>query len=149
MQDILLCNDKYTIYEDGTYKAIKLQEMMLSLAFTINKLKRETEILREENNMFLEDIDTLNEQKEALVDHLREEEVNKIIAKSRLSEKQALVMSLLIEGKDNQEIADALFISPNTVRSYLEAIYEKFNLKGDNRKIKAILIYLGKRKIEE
>ena len=151
MQNILLCNDKYTIYEDGTYKAIKLQEMMLSLVSTINKLKRETEVLREENSMFLDDIEVLNGQKEDLVNHLREEEVNKIIAKSNLTSRELLIMGLIAEGKTNQEIGEELCISPNTVRGHLDNIYDKYKLKKDNsnKRIKATLIYLGKKKIGE
>jgi DNA-binding CsgD family transcriptional regulator len=39
------------------------------------------------------------------------------------------VLKLLAEGKKTLEIADALFISPNTVRRHRSNIMEKLNIK--------------------
>jgi DNA-binding NarL/FixJ family response regulator len=48
----------------------------------------------------------------------------------QLSIREREVLKLLAEGKKNQEIADILFISPNTVRRHRYNIMEKLNLKG-------------------
>jgi DNA-binding NarL/FixJ family response regulator len=48
----------------------------------------------------------------------------------QLTIREREVLKLLAEGKKNQEIADILFISPNTVRRHRYNIMEKLNLKG-------------------
>jgi two-component system, NarL family, response regulator NreC len=47
-----------------------------------------------------------------------------------LTTREREVLKLLAEGKKNQEIAEVLFISPNTVRRHRYNIMEKLNLKN-------------------
>lgn len=46
-----------------------------------------------------------------------------------LTSKEVLIVKALGEGKKNSEIADMLFVSERTVKSYLTVIYEKLNVK--------------------
>lgn len=48
-----------------------------------------------------------------------------------LSDREFQVFRLLASGKEVQEIADELFISVKTVRTYRDRIHEKLNLKND------------------
>lgn len=48
----------------------------------------------------------------------------------QLTMREREVLKLLAEGKKNQEIAEILFISPNTVRRHRYNIMEKLQLKG-------------------
>ena len=55
---------------------------------------------------------------------------------TELTEREKEVLKLLVEGLNNSEIADKLFISTHTAKSHLEKIYEKLNLH--NRVLTAI-----------
>ncbi len=50
--------------------------------------------------------------------------------KSGLSERECEVLGLLIEGKNNKEIEDLLFISQNTVRNHVYNIYQKLKINS-------------------
>jgi DNA-binding NarL/FixJ family response regulator len=54
----------------------------------------------------------------------------------QLTIREREVLKLLAEGKKNQEIADILFISPNTVRRHRYNIMEKLNLKNTAELVK-------------
>ena len=54
-----------------------------------------------------------------------------------LSEREKEVLSLVIEGKTNPEIADILFISIHTVKAHMCSIIEK--LKANGRTNAAVL----------
>lgn len=46
-----------------------------------------------------------------------------------LSERESQILALIVEGKTNQEIGDALFISEKTVRNHITHVYEKLGVK--------------------
>ena len=47
-----------------------------------------------------------------------------------VSEREAEIVSLLVEGLSNQEIAKKLFISPNTVKTHIKNIYAKLGVSN-------------------
>ncbi len=54
-----------------------------------------------------------------------------------LTEREIDILLLLADGKDNQAIADGLFISPNTVRTHLQNIFSKM---GVHSKLEAVTL---------
>lgn len=56
--------------------------------------------------------------------------------KIKLTESELQLLELLVEGLNNQAIADKLCISIHTVKAYLESIYRKFNV---HNKIQALV----------
>lgn len=48
----------------------------------------------------------------------------------KLSEREEEILELLVRGKQYKEIAEALFISPSTVHTYLHNIYEKLHVRS-------------------
>ena len=63
-------------------------------------------------------------QKETLND-----KVKQLVIKYKLSNQEEKVLTLLIDKKSNQEIADELFISVYTVKRHVSNIYQKTNMK--------------------
>ena len=51
-----------------------------------------------------------------------------MIKKFALTEREMMVLALLIKGKTNKEIAEKLTISISTVKTYVEKIYLVFNV---------------------
>ena len=45
-----------------------------------------------------------------------------------ISERESDVLTLLAAGHSNQEIADRLFVSPNTVKTHLQNLYQKLDV---------------------
>jgi DNA-binding NarL/FixJ family response regulator len=60
----------------------------------------------------------------------------------RLTPREHEVLSLLSEGRQNKEIADALTISEGTVESHLKHIYVKLQV---NNRTEASVLYLHNR----
>ncbi len=52
----------------------------------------------------------------------------KAIAYLGISDREYEVLELLAGGLSNQEIADRLFVSPNTVKTHLARLYEKLDV---------------------
>ena len=53
-----------------------------------------------------------------------------------LTEREIMILELLIEGLNNQAIADRLNVSIHTVKAHLESIYRKFNV---HNKVQALV----------
>lgn len=52
------------------------------------------------------------------------------VKKLGISDREAEIVSLLVEGLSNQEIAKKLFISPNTVKTHIKNIYAKLEVNN-------------------
>ncbi len=46
----------------------------------------------------------------------------------KISDKEYEVLELLAEGHSNQEIAERLFVSPNTIKTHLASLYRKLEV---------------------
>jgi len=63
----------------------------------------------------------------------------------RLTERERAVLALIAEGRSNQAIAGALFVSEASVEKYITAIFQKLGLEQDesgNRRVQAALVHL-------
>ncbi len=58
------------------------------------------------------------------------EKLNRICAEYGISERQQEIIELLLQGKSNPDIAEALYISPNTVKNHLYKLYQKLGVKS-------------------
>ena len=62
---------------------------------------------------------------------LRKKVNNQIqISVPKLSEREAIIKKLILEGKSNKEIASDLFISLSTVKTHLTSLYKKLGVSG-------------------
>ena len=60
------------------------------------------------------------------------------IKKAKLSRREAQVMALIAEGKDNQSIAGELFISKHTVQSHRKSLFKKLGVHSAKELIKLV-----------
>ena len=58
-----------------------------------------------------------------------------VSAEGTLSPRESEVLSLIVAGRTNKEIADALFLSENTVKTHVNSLYAKL---GVNRRTQAV-----------
>jgi DNA-binding CsgD family transcriptional regulator len=56
----------------------------------------------------------------------------------QLSARETEVLSLLVDGCSNQEIADRLFVSLNTTKTHLSNIYQKLNVSSRTQAIQKV-----------
>lgn len=65
-----------------------------------------------------------------------------------LSQRELQILECLVDGKSNQQIAEAAYISLDTVKSHLKSIYQKLGISKRSQAIKAALneglVYLPK-----
>lgn len=54
----------------------------------------------------------------------------------RLTEREREILNLIVEGKDNQEIANLLCLSGGTVRNYVSQIYERMGVRDRGQAVK-------------
>ena len=69
-------------------------------------------------------------------------------AVSRLTPRELEVLEAMAEGLSNRGIAERLFLSLSTVEKAISAIFDKFDLTGDeqtSRRVQAVLRYLDER----
>ncbi|HYO19880.1 MAG TPA: response regulator transcription factor [Dermatophilaceae bacterium] len=60
-----------------------------------------------------------------------------------LTAREREVLTLVAEGRSNDGIAEALFITPRTVEAHVSEIFAKLHLEpGTNRRVMAVLTYL-------
>ncbi|QCR39595.1 DNA-binding response regulator [Microbacterium sp. SGAir0570] len=64
---------------------------------------------------------------------------------SRLTERERTVLALIAEGRSNQAIAGAMFLSEASVEKYITSLFQKLDLEQDehgNRRVLAALVHL-------
>jgi DNA-binding NarL/FixJ family response regulator len=59
-----------------------------------------------------------------------EKEMERIVEKYNISPREQEILNLIMKGKNNKEIEDALFISMPTVKTHVSNIYKKFAVKN-------------------
>lgn len=57
-------------------------------------------------------------------------DLDDVAARFGISARERSVLELVLQGKNNREIADHLFISPHTVRNHIYSIYGKMSVKN-------------------
>ncbi len=63
----------------------------------------------------------------------------------RLTAREQEVLALMAEGRSNQAIASALFVSEKAVAKHTNSIFAKLDLpvaEDDNRRVRAVLAWL-------
>ena len=71
-----------------------------------------------------------------------EEQLQRLSKVCGLSERESEIAKLIFEGKNNKEMAELLYLSPNTVKVHASNLYRKL---GASNRVQAVQILGGKR----
>jgi DNA-binding NarL/FixJ family response regulator len=78
--------------------------------------------------------------KTQIVTHQKPTEINQDqLSKSGISKREAEILLLMHEGLSNQQIADKLFISENTIKKHISNIFQKLQVERRTEAIKKAL----------
>jgi len=78
--------------------------------------------------------------KTQIVAHQKPTEINQgQLAKYGVSKREAEILLLMHEGLSNQQIADKLFISENTIKKHISNIFQKLQVERRTEAIKKAL----------
>ena len=102
------------------------------LGIRLNEKNKEKPILKEENRVDMNAFRTITPSVTEGVSIIANEE---IIDKFGISKREYEVLKLLGTGMSNQEIADALFVSQNTIKTHTSRLFEKLAVKNRTQAI--------------
>jgi DNA-binding CsgD family transcriptional regulator len=103
------------------------------LSIRLYKSNKEKSLLFEKENIRIHD------ELQLLTNSLNSQGFTKIdLSKFNLSERQLEIIELVRLGKSNKEIANQIFISENTVKYHLKAIYDILNIENRSEFFKLI-----------
>ena len=103
------------------------------LAIRLHKSNKEKAFLLEKENIRIRD------ELQLLTSSLNAQGFTEIdLSRFNLSERQLEIIELVRLGKSNKEIANTIFISENTVKYHLKAIYEVLNIENRSEFFKLI-----------
>ena len=126
-----------TIEKNRQFQRLLVIIILLILIFFVTFFLLNRQRFKLKKELFHQEIDNLRLQINALVGKGTEDikieisEINKNI-EEQLSEREFTILQLIMTNKTNQEIADEVSISVNTVKYHLKNIYEKLGVS--NRK---------------
>lgn len=115
-----------------------LAVLLLSVILLLNvRAKRRRERDEAELQRQVGEIDILQSKLATLADaplpevamSLNAHQVNELLV-NPLTERELEVLTMIATGKSNQQIADAMFVSINTVKTHIHKIYEKLDVKN-------------------
>lgn len=72
---------------------------------------------------------------------VEETDLHVIVDRYSVSARQREILELLLQGKSNRDIANALFIAPNTVKNHVYGLYQKLGVKSRFELVNFLLEY--------
>lgn len=111
--------------------ALEIVLLSFALADRIKVLQEENLLIRTQLKDYTTKVINLEqkiESKEISQNYSTEEKITNIAKKHQLTERETDILLQISLGKNNQKIADDLFISINTVKYHTRNIYEKLNV---------------------
>lgn len=112
--------------------ALEIVLLSFALAYRIKNLQEENEQIRNQLKNYISQILSLEEKIQSSIDNdtnLPEQKIANIAKKHNLTERESDILLQIVSGLKNQQIADKLFISVNTIKFHTRNIYEKLDVK--------------------
>ena len=92
------------------------------MVYRLSRLKEVNAQMKDSINNFMIEIDTLKKSKQ-------EENIHNEHIKKHLNKREISILNLIKAQKTNEEMAQELFISVNTVKYHIKNIYRKLDIK--------------------
>jgi DNA-binding CsgD family transcriptional regulator len=112
--------------------ALEIVLLSLALAYRIKEIQEENSQMRNQLQNYISQVLSLEEKIETSSKSdkiLPEQKIAKIAQKHSLTERETDILLQIVLGLKNQQIADKLFISINTVKYHTRNIYEKLDVQ--------------------
>jgi DNA-binding CsgD family transcriptional regulator len=74
-----------------------------------------------------------------VADAVSEQGLSAFVEKHGVSNRQEEIIKLLLEGKSNRDIAEALYIAPHTVKNHIYTLYQKLHVKSRYELVSMVL----------
>ncbi len=103
-----------------------------------NKRIVEENAIRHQLDMYIKEIELLKNRKETVTSKVEIEQSFNLNLVESLSERELEVFDELSKGKTNKEMAEALFVSVNTIKTHLKSIYDKLDVKNRTQAVKKV-----------
>ncbi|TVZ56252.1 regulatory LuxR family protein [Lutibacter sp. Hel_I_33_5] len=112
--------------------ALEIVLLSLALAYRIKEIQEENSQMRNQLQNYISQVLSLEEKIDSSAksdENLPEQKIAKIAQKHSLTERETDILLQIVLGLKNQQIADKLFISINTVKYHTRNIYEKLDVQ--------------------
>lgn len=119
----------YSIEIGGALETVLLS---LALAYRIKEMREENLQIRAQLQNYISQVLSLEEKIESsynINESLPEQKISEIAKKHNLTERESDTLLQIVLGLNNQQIANKLFVSINTVKYHTRNIYEKLDVK--------------------
>lgn len=115
----IIFHHSYEVYIG--FIAVIFTALGIWLALKLSKPKIKTVVVEKE--VYVNRNENLPDQQAAFVQN------TSIISQFELSKRELEVLALLAQGHSNQEIAEKLFVSVSTVKTHIQNLFEKLDVK--------------------
>jgi DNA-binding CsgD family transcriptional regulator len=115
--------------------ALETVLLSLALAYRIKKMQEENAFINSQLQKYISQVVILEEKIESVStseENVLEKKIESIALKHELTERETDVFLHLAKGFNNQQIANELFVSINTIKFHTRNIYEKLDIKKRN-----------------
>lgn len=131
-------NECLLFFQKNPFSIESVESLQVKLGRRANRLSPVLEALLKEQFVFMRmsgtrqfyelnrDMHNEKREKELGPEQLKLQEFS--LALHKLTKREKDIIRLLLLGRANQEVADALFISPNTVKNHISNIYVKLKI---------------------
>lgn len=125
-------NNQFVLSSIEIGGALEIVLLSFALAYRVKKIQEENNQIRSQLKDYVSQVLHLEQRIQSTKteeENTPEEKIQKIAIKHNLTERETDILLQISLGKNNQKIANELFISINTVKYHMRNIYEKLDVK--------------------
>lgn len=127
-----LPNNQFVLSSLEIGGALEIVLLSLALAYRIKEIQEENNQIRIQLKNYISQVISLEEKVKSVDENEQknlEKRIESITLKHELTARESDILLQISFGKNNQQIADELFVSVNTIKFHTRNIYEKLDIK--------------------